>query len=302
MHEDEFEQHIRGDQDYRPLFPQPTKVMSRVFGREGGGSHRRIKARHSSRTESCALPTSQPEGAILKRSLQFSGPPLGYRSTNCVVLVLPLRAINTATKKATRGRPQHITPPRLQLPREGTAKPSKTSEVQPIPRQHPPDTVPSSDRHRGEKKNERCIDGTAAGDEKQAARSYKEMSTAGASKTTMDPSPSPPQTGLACKAPTTPETQQVQVTAPGVISSGTVTTEHIRWVTGLRAGRGRWSSEVQGPWTETENAYFEFVYELFRGGIIGGIEAGLPLRFFMSELLGCVRGGASYFLEMILCS
>ncbi|CAM9745161.1 unnamed protein product, partial [Scytosiphon promiscuus] len=103
----------------------------------------------------------------------------------------------------------------------------------------------------------------------------------------MDPSPLSPQTGLARQAPETPGSQQAQAPAPGDMSGGTVTTEHIRWVTGLRAKRGRWSSEVQGPWTPKENAYFEFVYELFRGGLLGGVEAGLPLRFFMSELLGC---------------
>lgn len=102
----------------------------------------------------------------------------------------------------------------------------------------------------------------------------------------MDPSPWPPQTGVAYKAPTTPGIQQSQAPALGVLSGARVTTEHIRWVTGLRAARGRWSSEVQGPWTETENAYFEFVYELFRSGLLGGVDAGLPLRFFLSELLG----------------
>lgn len=43
---------------------------------------------------------------------------------------------------------------------------------------------------------------------------------------------------------------------------------------------------MQGPWTEPENDYFEFAYDLFRGGLLRGIENGLPLRFFMSELLG----------------
>lgn len=70
------------------------------------------------------------------------------------------------------------------------------------------------------------------------------------------------------------------------LSKGAITSQHIRWVTELRLARGRWSSEVQGPWTHTEDAYFEFAYELFREGLLKGIEVGLPLRFFMSELLG----------------
>lgn len=69
-------------------------------------------------------------------------------------------------------------------------------------------------------------------------------------------------------------------------SCGSVTSPHIKWVSELRSARGRWSSEVQGPWTETESAYFEFAYDLFRSGLLRGIEVGLPLRFFMSELLG----------------
>lgn len=101
----------------------------------------------------------------------------------------------------------------------------------------------------------------------------------------MDPTtqlPTPP--GLARLAPA-PRPNLLPSPAPGR-SCGTITSQHIQWVSELRSRRGRWSSEVQGPWTETENAYFEFAYELFRAGLLHGIEIGLPLRFFMSELLG----------------
>lgn len=69
-------------------------------------------------------------------------------------------------------------------------------------------------------------------------------------------------------------------------SCGSVISPHIHWVSGLRKARGRWSSEVQLEWTETETAYYECAYGLFRAGLLRGIEVGLPLRFFMSELLG----------------
>ena len=74
---------------------------------------------------------------------------------------------------------------------------------------------------------------------------------------------------------------------PSVLSGGTVTSKHIQFVLGLRSKRGRWSSEVQQEaWTDAENEYFEYAYELFRTGLLKGVEVGLPLRFFLSELLG----------------
>ncbi|CAM9990336.1 unnamed protein product, partial [Ectocarpus fasciculatus] len=88
-------------------------------------------------------------------------------------------------------------------------------------------------------------------------------------------------------APPTPDHGVAQQSTPNGLSKGMITSQHIRWVTELRSARGRWSSEVQGPWTHTEEAYFEFAFDLFRGGFLKGIEVGLPLRFFMSELLGC---------------
>ncbi|CAN0503117.1 unnamed protein product, partial [Ectocarpus sp. 12 AP-2014] len=89
-------------------------------------------------------------------------------------------------------------------------------------------------------------------------------------------------------APPAPDHSAAQHSTRNGLSKGSgITSQHIRWVTELRSARGRWSSEVQGPWTHTEDAYFEFVYELFREGLLEGIEVGLPLRFFMSELLGC---------------
>ncbi|CBJ34134.1 hypothetical protein Esi_1084_0002 [Ectocarpus siliculosus] len=91
-------------------------------------------------------------------------------------------------------------------------------------------------------------------------------------------------------APHAPDHNAAQQSTRNRLSKGSgITSQHIRWVTELRSARGRWSSEVQGPWTQTEDAYFEFVYELFREGLLEGIEVGLPLRFFMSELLGWVE-------------
>lgn len=103
----------------------------------------------------------------------------------------------------------------------------------------------------------------------------------------MDPSQlPPPPPGLAKRMEQAPAHCQSLPPPPAGRSCGTVTSKHIQWVSELRSRRGRWSSEVQGPWTETENAYFEYAYELFRAGLLRGIEVGLPLRFFMSELLG----------------
>lgn len=66
-----------------------------------------------------------------------------------------------------------------------------------------------------------------------------------------------------------------------------MTSKHIQFVLELRSRRGRWSSEVQqGPWTAAETEYFDFAYELFRTGLLKGVEVGLPLRFFLSELIG----------------
>lgn len=73
---------------------------------------------------------------------------------------------------------------------------------------------------------------------------------------------------------------------PLQLSTGAISSDHIRWVSELRSMRGRWSSEIQGCWTATEIDYFEFTYELFEAGLLDGIEVGLPVRYFMSELLG----------------
>lgn len=102
----------------------------------------------------------------------------------------------------------------------------------------------------------------------------------------MDPTALPPPPGLVKSVEQTPGQCHSLPPPPPGRSCGTITSQHIQWVSELRSRRGRWSSEVQGPWTETENAYFEFAYELFRAGLLRGIEIGLPLRFFMSELLG----------------
>ena len=71
-----------------------------------------------------------------------------------------------------------------------------------------------------------------------------------------------------------------------VLSTGLISSEHIRWVSELRSNRAQWFSEVHGPWTPAENDYFEFTYELFHSGLLFGVEVGLPVRFFLSELLG----------------
>lgn len=71
-----------------------------------------------------------------------------------------------------------------------------------------------------------------------------------------------------------------------VLSTGLISSEHIRWVSELRSNRAQWSSVVHGPWTPAENDYFELTYELFHSGLLFGVEVGLPVRFFLSELLG----------------
>lgn len=73
---------------------------------------------------------------------------------------------------------------------------------------------------------------------------------------------------------------------PPVLSSGLISSEHIRWISELRANRAHWFSAVHGPWTPTETDYYEFTYELFHSGLLFGVEVGLPVRFFLSELLG----------------
>lgn len=106
-------------------------------------------------------------------------------------------------------------------------------------------------------------------------------------KIIMDPTPLPPPPGSVARvAPRMGLGQRSTQPSQTSRSCGSVTSQHIKWVSELRSARGRWSSEVQGPWTETENAYFEFAHDLFRAGLLEGIEVGLPLRFFMSELLG----------------
>ena len=104
----------------------------------------------------------------------------------------------------------------------------------------------------------------------------------------MDPTPLPPPQpgGLVKRVEQGPARCDGLPPPAAGRSCGTLTSQHIQWVSELRSRRGRWSSEVQGPWTDTENAYFDFAYELFRAGLLRGIEIGLPLRFFMSELLG----------------
>lgn len=73
---------------------------------------------------------------------------------------------------------------------------------------------------------------------------------------------------------------------PAVLSSGLISSEHIRWISELRSNRAKWFSEVHGPWTPAENDYFEFTYELFHSGLLRGVDVGLPVRLFLSELLG----------------
>lgn len=74
--------------------------------------------------------------------------------------------------------------------------------------------------------------------------------------------------------------------APVEACGGSICSEHIKWITKLRSSSGRWLSELQGSWIPAENDYFEFTLELFLAGLLHGIEVGLPVRYFMSELLG----------------
>lgn len=69
------------------------------------------------------------------------------------------------------------------------------------------------------------------------------------------------------------------------VSGGSITTKHMSQTMQARWAGKIWTSGLEGDWATQEIHYFEIVLELFRAGLLGGIEVGLPFRTFIANLL-----------------